>query len=184
MIDKLTIIQKYLLEHYQQWLFFIILLVVGFFVIKIINRYLSHFFDKYDFDRTLEVFIQKAVKIFLWIIFIIVILSNLGLNVTGFIAGLGALGIIIGFAIKDVLSNLAAGVFLLINKPFKVGESIEVVRIKGTVKEMGISRCIIITDDKEYVTIPNSKIWGGPIKNLSRIKKKKKEIKKKKKKIS
>lgn len=107
----------------------------------------------------------------LWIILIIVILSNLGFNVTGFVAGLGAMGIIIGFATKDVLSNLAAGIFLLINKPMKLGESVEVVKIKGIVKEMGISSCVIITDDDEFVTIPNSKIWGSPIKNFSRLKK-------------
>lgn len=138
----------------------------------LINRYIAHFFDNVDFDRTLKVFTQKAVKIFLWIIFIIVILSNLGFNVTGFVAGLGAMGIIIGFALKDVLSNLAAGIFILINKPFKVGEYVEIVKIKGTVKEITLSSSIIITDDKEYVTVPNSKTWGSPIKNFSRIKKK------------
>ena len=61
--------------------------------------------------------------------------------------------------------------FLLIKRPFKVGEIVEVSKIKGTVKEMSIASCIVITDDNEYVTIPNSKIWGGPIKNLSRLKK-------------
>ncbi len=172
MIEILTNIQKYFLGHYAQWLFFIIIFIVGFFAIKLINRYIAHFFDKVDFDRTLEVLIQKTVKIFLWIILLIIILSNLGFNVTGFIAGLGAMGIIVGFATKDVLSNLAAGIFLLINKPMKIGESVEIVKIKGVVKEMSISSCVIITDDKEFVTIPNSKIWGSPIKNLSRIKKK------------
>ena len=102
---------------------------------------------------------------------IIIILSNLGFNVTGFVAGLGIIGFIVGFATKDVLSNLAAGIFILINRPFKIGETVEVVKIKGTVKEISISACIIITSDKEYVTIPNAKVWGGPIKNLSRIKK-------------
>ncbi len=171
MIEILANMQEYFLGHYTQWLFFIIIFVGGFVTINLINRYITHFFDKVDFDRTLEVFIQKTVKIFLWIIFIIVVLSNLGFNVTGFVAGLGAIGIIIGFAIKDVLSNLAAGIFLLVNKPIKIRESVEIVKIKGTVKEMGMSPCIIITDDKEFVTIPNSKIWGNPIKNLSRIKK-------------
>lgn len=171
MIEILTNIQNYFMGHYAEWLFVLIILIVGFFAMKLINRYLSHFFDKVDFDRTLEVFVQKMVKVSLWIILIIIILSNLGFNVTGFVVGLGAMGIVIGFATKDVLSNLAAGIFLLINRPFKVGESVEVSKIKGTVKEMGISTCIIITDDEEYVIIPNSKIWGGPIKNLSRIKK-------------
>ncbi len=172
MIEILTNIQEYFFGHYTQWLFFIIIFIVGYVAISLINRYIAHFFDKIDLDRTLEVVIQKTVKIFLWIIFIIIVLSNLGFNVTGFVAGLGAMGIIIGFATKDVLSNLAAGIFLLINKPMKIGESVEIVKIKGTVKEMSISSCVIITDDKEFVTIPNSKIWGNPIKNLSRIKKK------------
>lgn len=173
MIEILTNIQEYFFGHYTQWIFFIIIFIVGFVVIHIINKYVAHFFNKVNYDRTLEVFIEKSVKIFLWIIFIIFVLSNLGFNVTGFVAGLGAIGIIIGFATKDVFSNLAAGIFILVNKPMKIGESVEIVKIKGTVKEMGISSCIIITDDKEFVTIPNSKIWGNPIKNFSRIKGKK-----------
>jgi len=172
MIEILVNIQEYFAEHYTQWLFFAIILIVGYVAIRLINRYVAHFFRKVDFDRTLEIFIEKTVRIFLWIILLIIVLSNFGFNVTGFVAGLGAMGIIIGFATKDVLSNLAAGIFILVNKPFKVGESVEVVKIKGVVKEIGISSCIITTDEKEYVTIPNAKIWGNPIKNLSRIKKK------------
>ena len=171
MVEIQTVIQNYFMEHYAQWLFVIIVIIVGFFVIMLINRHLAHFLNKLDFDQTLEVLIQKTVKLFLWIILIIIILSNLGFNVTGFVAGLGIIGFIIGFATKDVLSNLAAGIFILINRPFKVGETIEVVKIKGTVKEISISACIIITNNNEYVTIPNAKVWGGPIKNLSRIKK-------------
>lgn len=173
MIALLTYIQEYVVEHYQQWLLFVVIFIAGFVVIYIINRYVAHFFDNVDYDRTVEIFIEKSVKIFLWIVFVIVILSNLGFNVTGFVAGLGAMGIIIGFATKDVLSNLAAGMFLLVTKPMKIGESVEIVKITGIVKDMGISSSIIITDDKRFVTIPNSKIWGNPIINYSRLKKKK-----------
>ena len=172
MVELLTNIQSYFIEHSNQWLLVIIVFIVGFFVIKFINKYIAHFFDKVDFDHTLEIFIQKTIKIFFWLILIIIILSNLGFNVTGFVAGLGVIGFIVGFATKDVLSNLAAGIFLLMKRPFKVGESVIISGIKGIVKEMSISSCIVITEENEYVTIPNSKIWGGPIKNLSRIKKK------------
>ena len=172
MANILTNIQNYFTANYSQLIFVIIVIIVGFFVIKLINRYLAHFFNKVDLDHTLELFIQRTVKIFLWIILIIVILSNLGFNVTGFIAGLGIVGFIVGFATKDVLSNLAAGIFLLVNRPFKVGDSVYVAKIQGTVKEISISACVIITDEKEYVTIPNSKVWGGPVKNLSRLKEK------------
>ena len=172
MIEITDKVQSYFSEHYPQWILAIVILIVGFFMIKLINKYLAHFFDKVDFDRTLEVFVQRIAAVFLWLILFIIILSNLGFNVTGFVAGLGIIGFIVGFATKDVLSNVAAGIFILINKPFKVGESVEVIGIKGTIKEISMSACIIITDNKEYVTIPNSKIWGGPIKNLSRLKKK------------
>jgi len=165
-------IQSFFTSHYDQFIFSIAAFVVGFIVIKLISKYMAHFFDKVHLDETLEVFIQKAIKVILWIILILIILSKLGVNVTGFIAGLGIIGFIIGFATKDALSNLAAGALLLIHRPFKVGETVNVAKIQGTVKEMSMSACVIITKDEEYVTIPNSKIWGGPIRNLSRLKKK------------
>jgi len=172
MLELLSGIQEFFITHYPKYVLAIITLTIGFIIIKLFNKYLSRLFAKIDYDQTLETFAQKTISIFLWLILIIIILSNLGFNVTGFVAGLGILGFIIGFATKDILSNLAAGIFILIKRPFKVGETVVVSKIKGTVKEMSISACIIVTDDKEYVTIPNAKIWGGPIRNLSRIKKK------------
>ena len=174
MVELLTKIQNYFTGDNAQWLLVIIIIVIGFVVIKLINRYIAHFFDNFNFDRTSEKVIENTVKVFLWIILIIIILSNIGFNVTGFIAGLGIVGFIVGFATKDVLSNLAAGMFILIKRPFKVGDVIDVVKIKGTVTEISISACVVTTENKEYVTIPNAKIWGGPIKNLSRLKKNKK----------
>jgi len=164
-------LQNYFMTNYTQWIFVVIIFVVGFVVIRIVNKYLAHFFDRVDFDHTLEVFLQKTVRIFLWIILFVIILSNLGFNVSGFIAGLGIMGFIVGFATKDILSNLAAGIFLLIKRPFKVGDLVELAKIKGIVKEITISACVVVTEGKEYVTIPNAKIWGGPIKNLSKLKK-------------
>ena len=168
MIEILDSIKNYFLVHYMEWLFIVVIFIVGLFIINLINKYRSRNFDRTEFYTNLVIFIQKVIKITLWIILILIILSNLGFNITGFIAGLGVIGFIVGFATKDVLSNIAAGIFILINKPLKVGESVEVSGTKGTVKEVGISACVIITDNKEYVTIPNSKIWGNSIKNFSR----------------
>jgi len=167
----LASIQNYFATNSNEWIFPVAIIVIGIIVIWLTNRYLHKVFHRISFDETLELFVQKMVKIFLWIVLIIILLSNLGFNVTGFIAGLGAAGIIIGFATKDIFSNLAAGLFILMNRPFKVNDLVEASGIKGTVKEISMSTCVIITQAKEYVVIPNSKIWGGPIKNLSRIKK-------------
>lgn len=164
-------IGDYILTHWTQWLILIASIIAGHLVIKLINKWVSKFFDKVDFDRTIEVFIMKMIKIVLWPIWIMIILSIQGIDVTVFIAGLSIMGFVIGFATKDTLSNFISGLFILINKPFKVGEDVEIVKIKGKVKEMGISTCIVITKNNEYVTIPNSKIWGNPIINFSRLKK-------------
>ena len=78
------------------------------------------------------------------------------------------MGFVVGFAVKDVLSNLAAGVFLLIKRPFKVGDVVDVAGVKGRVEEMTLSSCLIITEAQVHATVPNAKIWGNAIKNLSR----------------
>ena len=86
----------------------------------------------------------------------------------GFIAGLGALGFIIGFATKDIFSNFAAGILLLIYKPFKVGDKVEIIGLKGIINEINLSACILLTEKNEWTLLPNSKIWGNPIKNFSK----------------
>jgi small conductance mechanosensitive channel len=131
------------------------------------------FFSKTELDRTVELLMQRTIKGFLWIIVFLVILSNLGVDVTAFIAGLGVVGFIIGFATKDVLSNVVAGLFLLINRPFKVGDEVEVAKVKGIVHEMNLAACVL-HQGKDYVMVPNGKIWGAPIYNLTRLKSKKK----------
>jgi small conductance mechanosensitive channel len=160
-------------EHFQtnylEWLIFPVIIIFGHFIVKITNLYVARFFDRVDYDRTLEVLIQKTIGAFLWIVVFIIALANVGFDVSGFIAGLGVMGFIVGFAVKDVLSNLAAGLFLLVKRPFNVGEDINVAGVEGKVEQMTLSSCIVITEDRQYVTIPNAKIWGNPIRNVSRL---------------
>ena len=144
-----------------------IILVVGYIIIKILTRLIEKFFEKAKFDRGIETFIDNIVKVSLWIIFIIVILSNLGVNVAGLIAGLGIAGIIIGFALQDTLSNLASGIFILFHKPFKVGDWINVGGVVGGVERMGIAACVLKSPDNVKITIPNSKIWRDTIQNYT-----------------
>ncbi len=166
--EFLAKIVAYLPADYLGWLVVPIIVVAGYVVIKVTDKHVTRFFDRVEYDRTLEILIQKTIGIFLWIVVFIVVLSNIGFDVSGFIAGLGVMGFIVGFAVKDVLSNLAAGVFLLAKRPFDVGEMIEVAGVKGRVEEMTLSSCLIITDEQHHVTVPNAKIWGNAIRNLCR----------------
>jgi small conductance mechanosensitive channel len=174
MIEQLApAVENYFFEHFSQIATAAIILVVGVIIIKLVNIYLWKGIEKIKVDHTLETFIKEISNFFLWVILIVVILSNLGVDVTGVIAGLGVAGIIIGFATKDVLSNVTAGLFVLVNKPYKVGERIEISHeIVGEVREIKMSSTIIVCDDLTYVTVPNSQIWQTAIKNFSRIEKK------------
>ncbi|PIN72973.1 hypothetical protein COV22_01775 [Candidatus Woesearchaeota archaeon CG10_big_fil_rev_8_21_14_0_10_47_5] len=165
--------EGYIRAQYPKYLFAAIMVIAGFFIIRLVNNALARLFDRTEFDPTLEIFTQKAVGFVLLVTLVLVVLGNLGVNVSAFIAGLGIAGFIIGFATRDVLSNLAAGIFLLIIKPFKVGDIVETAGIKGRVKEISIATCRIISEEGEYIIVPNSKVWGAPIKNLSRLKRKK-----------
>ncbi len=169
MKEQVLKIGEHLLANSLGWLIFPVIIIVGHFIVKITKKYVAHFFDHVDYDRTLEVLVQKTIGVFLWLVVLIIALANVGFDVSGFIAGLGVMGFIVGFAVKDVLSNLAAGLFLLVKRPFNVGEDINVAGVEGTVEQMTLSSCIVITEDQQYVTIPNAKIWGNPIRNLSRL---------------
>ena len=144
-----------------------IIIVIGYIVIRIIVKIVDKFFDKVNFERSAETFIDNVIKVGLWLIFGIVILANLGINVSGLIAGLGIMGFIVGFALKDTLGNLASGVFILFHKPFRVDDWIKVGGVVGGVERIGIAACVLKSPDNVKITIPNSKIWGGVIQNYS-----------------
>ena len=166
--EMITQAQAYISQRYLPWSLAAIALVVGFIVICAVDHQLGKFFSKVGYDRTLEVLCQRSVKWFLWVVLISLIAGNLGFNVSGFIAGLSVAGFVVGFAVKDVLANLAAGVFILVKRPFVVGETVHVAGITGEVMEVNLAACVLFSSDNETVTIPNAKIWGNPIKNASR----------------
>lgn len=166
--EFLTNIADHIRAEYLAWLVAPAIVIAGYFVIRVTDNRVARFFDRVEYDRTLEILIQKTISVFLWIIVLILALANAGFDVSGFIAGLGVMGFIVGFAVKDVLSNLAAGVFLLVKRPFRVGEVVDVAGVKGKVEEMTLSSCLIITEEQHHVTAPNAKIWGNAIRNLSR----------------
>jgi small conductance mechanosensitive channel len=161
---------EFITAHYIQWIVAIVGSCVGYFFIKVADKYLGRFFDTVEFDRTLEILIQRTVKVFLWVVLVIIIASNLGFNVNGLVAGLGVTGFVVGFATKDVLGNLAAGLFILIKRPFKVGDSVKVSTIEGEIGEINLASCIVYDKEGTTITVPNSKIWGNPIYNKSRKK--------------
>ena len=102
-----------------------------------------------------------------WVIGILVSLSQIGLNLAPVLTGFGIAGVIIGFALQDTLSNFAAGMMLLIYRPFDVGDFVFAGGVDGKVSHMSLVNTTIKTFDNQIIIIPNSKIWGDVIKNVT-----------------
>lgn len=104
-----------------------------------------------------------------WVVIGIMILSRLGVDVTPLVAGLGVTGFIVGFACQESLGNLASGMMIAVNEPFKVGDFVEVAGFTGSVKEVNMMATVLATPDNKRVTIPNKNAWGSPITNYTAL---------------
>ncbi len=94
-------------------------------------------------------------------------LAQLGLSLGPLLAGFGVVGFILGFAMQDSLSNLAAGMMILINRPYDVGDMVEISGVFGKVDQMSMVSTSILTIDNQKLVVPNSRIWGDVIKNVT-----------------
>ena len=147
----------------------LVTIALGLLAASLTRRSLSAFLNKTRIrtDPLLTSFFLRAVYSLILILSLITALKAAGVPVETFIAGLGITGIVIAFCLKDTLSNLAAGLFLLIYRPFKAGETIEVEGSKGVVQELTIVNMEMTTADGVRVILPNSKVWGAKITNFS-----------------
>jgi small conductance mechanosensitive channel len=98
---------------------------------------------------------------------ILIALSQIGINLGPLLAGLGVVGFVIGFSLQDSLSNFAAGMMILIYRPYDVGDLIEACGESGLVSNMSLVSTTILTLDNQTIIIPNSKIWGDVVKNVT-----------------
>jgi len=145
----------------------IITLLIGLWLIKKLTRGLKRFFEMRSFDMTLQTFLISMISIILKILLLISVIMMLGVQMTSFIAILGAAGLAFGMALSGTLQNFAGGVVLLILKPFKVGDFIEAQGYSGTVKEMQIFHTVLNTPDKKTVILPNGSLSSGSMINYS-----------------
>lgn len=156
-----------IVEYGTSLLIAIAILVIGFWLVKKIGKAIGRLFAKKDYDPSLETFLLSAIKITLRILVIITALTQLGVEMTSFVALLGAAGLAIGMAFSGTLSNLAGGVMILFFKPYKVGDFIEAQGEIGHVKELQIFNTILLTLDNKTVIIPNGPMANGNMTNYS-----------------
>jgi len=120
------------------------------------------------FDQTLTPFVAALVRYGILIATIIAVLERFGVATTSLVAVVGAAGLAIGLAMQGMLSNVAAGVMLLVLRPFRIGDSVVAGGRSGAVREIGLFTTIMIGDDLSWVSVPNASIFSGVIVNNSR----------------
>lgn len=141
--------------------------VIGNWISKIVLSLLGRVLEKTGVDETLSKFLSAIARAVLLTFVILMSVNRLGVDTTSLVAIVGAAGIAVGFALKDSLSNFAAGVMIILFKPFKVDEFIEAAGISGTVEEISIFSTMMRTGDNKQIIVPNGAIISSNIINYS-----------------
>lgn len=133
------------------------------------KKLITRSFKRFEaMDESLSYATYTIVRTLIWVIGLLIILDLFGFNTASLLTVLGAAGLAIGLAMKDSLSNIAAGIMLLILRPYKQGDYIDSGSVSGTIEQMGLFSTILKTPDGLFVSTPNSVVFGTPIKNYSR----------------
>jgi small conductance mechanosensitive channel len=145
-----------------------IIFFFGGMIIRLVKGIVYRAAVKTSKDETLARFIAAVVNQMLRLVLLIVILGTMGIDTTSLAAMLGGAGVALGFALRDTLGNLAAGILLIINRPFNEGDLIEAAGAVGVVEEIEISSTKIITGDNKVVIIPNGALASGIVTNYTK----------------
>lgn len=145
----------------------LVVFIIGRWIIKRIKRIIIRIMQKKEVEASLFSFVKSLVSITLNFIFVIILISILGIETSSFIALFASAGVAVGMALSGTLQNFAGGVMILLFKPFKVGDVIEAQGQSGTVKEIQIFNTLMTTPDNKIIIIPNGGLSTGITKNYS-----------------
>jgi len=150
-------------------LLFVVIVVAGRFLAQLVSKAVEKSLNRANLNmshllkRMTVTFSKNAISV----LALVFALAQLGLSLGPLLAGFGVVGFILGFAMQDSLSNLAAGMMILINRPYDVGDLVEISGVFGKVENMSMVSTSILTIDNQKLVVPNSKIWGDVIKNVT-----------------
>jgi len=156
-----------ILEEGPAMLGALLFLLVGLYVTKIVQKIVFTMMQKSHVDDSLRLFIKSFLGVLLKMLIIVTVLGMVGVQMTSFIALLGAIGLAVGMALSGTLQNFAGGVMILVFKPFKIGDLVQTQGHLGTIKEIQIFVTILLTPDNKTVIIPNGPISNSDITNYT-----------------
>ncbi|QLB15571.1 mechanosensitive ion channel protein MscS [Mannheimia granulomatis] len=166
-MDFNTMLNEWIIPYGTKILLAIAIFVIGKFLARVISTLLGKAALKSTKDEMLQSFISSISYFLLLLIVVIAALSQLGINTSSLVALIGAAGLAIGLSLQNSLQNFAAGVMLLIFKPFRKGDLIETGGMTGVVEQMGLLVLELRTGDNKTVLLPNGKVFSDSIVNYS-----------------
>lgn len=165
--------EKYLqilIEQAIGWLpklgFAVLILFLFWLLIKLVSRVISGVATRLELDKNLSKLFVRAARVGLWTLGLITMFGTLGVDITALVAGLGLTGFALGFALKDSISNMLAGVLILLYRPFQIGDRIKISGYTGQVMSIDL-RYTVVSSDEQKVFIPNSKLFTEPLTVMS-----------------
>jgi small conductance mechanosensitive channel len=145
----------------------IVIFYVGKMIVGVIVRGIRKVMQQREVDETLESFVCNFVRIALMVVVVVAAIGQVGIQTTSFIAIFGAAGLAVGLALQGSLSNFAAGVLIVLFRPYKVGDFIEAAGIAGVVEQVQILTTVLRTGDNKQIIVPNGQIMDSIITNYS-----------------
>jgi small conductance mechanosensitive channel len=158
---------KVLIDYSPRLISAFIILFVGLYIIRLINRFIRRLMVRRHLDPTLTRFLADILLWVLRVILFVSFISKLGIETSSFVAILGAMGLAVGLSLQGSLSNFAGGMLIILFKPFRVGDLIEAQGVTGTVSEIQIFVTKLVTANNQTIFVPNGSLSNGNIINYS-----------------
>ncbi|MBP5671487.1 MAG: mechanosensitive ion channel family protein [Victivallales bacterium] len=144
-----------------------VIIIIAYFINKLIHKAFNKVAEKYDLDVSLASIINRIITLLMMTFTLLIILELLGINTASVLTVVGAAGLAVGLALKDTLSNIAAGIFLLTQHPYKTGDFVECAGMSGSILEIGLFTTKLRTPQGQDIFVPNNSIIAAPITNYS-----------------
>jgi small conductance mechanosensitive channel len=147
----------------------LLVFAVGRFAIGVIRKIVKKVMDKRDIDLSVRSFVISLINITLTVMLIIAVIGALGIQTTSLAALVASVGVAVGMALSGNLSNFAGGLIILLFRPYRVGDYIEVLGKEGTVREIQIFHTVLVLTDRRVLYIPNGQLSSGTVTNFTGI---------------
>ena len=145
----------------------LLLFIIGYVVVRLVMVLIKRVLKRTKLDRVAQGFLLSGIKFVLYMILLIMVIQQFGVEITGIVAAFAAAGLAVSLALQNSLSNVASGIILLVTKPFKENDLIAVAGVEGKVQNIHILTTSLVTLDNKLVVLPNSTVAGNPITNYS-----------------